>query len=297
MTTMVRFEAHMLDQVIATWQAMHPDWDWFGDESVRGSLLKLTDNPLAFVVLENDKPVGTIIAYQLDEAPGPKNRFISIEARPEHIAGDDLVRFLGEVAAADRDHQSDLWHIVNVGPEWSVAAAHFEKAGFVLHERSFSMEWTGDAIPAIALPDGAVFEFYTGGQIEVDREIADLHARSYGHTRLVPPADPETLWKPWPGLEAREYVLCRENGRLVGYGEWFVTKGRATVNSFVAARSHWGTTVGAAVGIKAMERLFERGHRKMFSGVSSRNTPSMRLHLRYGWRVAEENCLRYVRKF
>lgn len=297
MTSIVRFEAGFLDQAIAAWRTLHPDWDWFDDEGFRESLLKIAENPLAFVVLDGDKVVGTLIAYPLDETPGPKNRFIAIEAKPEYVDGDALVRFLGTVADADRDRQSDLWHIVNVGPEWSAAAAHFENAGFFLHERSFSMEWTGEAIPPIALPDGAVFEFYTGGQIEVDREIADLHARSYGHTRLVPPADPETLWKPWPGLEVREYVLCRENGRLVGYGEWFVTKGRAVVNSFVAARSHWGTTVGAAVGIKAMERLFERGHRKMFSGVSSRNTPSMRLHLRYGWRVAEENCLRYVRKF
>jgi RimJ/RimL family protein N-acetyltransferase len=287
----------MLDQIVAAWRAMHPDWDWFDDPTVRESLLKLADNPLAFVAFENDKPAGTLIAYELAEADGPKNRFISIEAKPEHVDGSDLVRFLKAVADADREHQSDLWHIVNVDPAWSVMAPHFEKAGFVLHERSFSMEWTGDAIPEIALPDGAVFEFYTGGQIEVDREIADLHARSYGNTRLVPPADPETLWTAWPGLEAREYVLCRDNGQLVGYGEWFVTKGRPVVNSFVAARSHWGTTVGAAVGIKAMERLFELGHRKMFSGVSSRNTPSMRLHLRYGWRVAEENCLRYVRKF
>lgn len=297
MTTIVRFETRFVDQLVAAWRAMHPEWDWFDNQDMRESLLKYADDPLSFVVLDNDVVVGSIMGSPLNEAPGPKNRFLSIEVKPEHVDAAALERILETFAEADRGCQTDLWQIINVGSAWEASKAVFENAGFTLHERSFVMEWTGDVVPAVTLPEGAAFEFYTGGTPETDREITDLHARSYAAARLVPPADPATLWKPWPGLEAREYVLCREDGRLVGYSEWFITNGRPVVNSFVAARSHWGTTVGAAVGLKAMDRLFERGHRKMFSGVSSRNTASMRLHLRYGWRVANEDYHRYVRKF
>ena len=109
----------------------------------------------------------------------------------------------------------------------------------------------------------------------MDKAIVELHNRSYRSSRLMPPWGVENLWQSWPGLTLREYVLAMEQDRLVGYAEWFVVDGKPCINSFVAARSHWGTPVGAAVGTKAMQILVELGHRKIESSVVSTNATLM----------------------
>jgi hypothetical protein len=87
-------------------------------------------------------------------------------------------------------------------------------------------------------PSPARLECYTGGNQDIDRAIVDLHNRSYRPARVVEPINLEGLWKTWPGMDARGYVLAWDNDRLVGYGEWLVLDGKPLINSLVIARSH-----------------------------------------------------------
>jgi hypothetical protein len=158
------------------------------------------------------------------------------------------------------------------------------------------MEWVGEYVPVVDLSP-VHLERYGGGNLDLDQAIVDLHNRSYRWSHLVSPADLESLWKPWPGLKAREYVLAMENDRLVGYAEWFETKGNPPfINSLVAARSHWATAVAAAVGTNAMQILLERGHRKIEATVRSNNAAALRLHREFSWKVACEAAHTFVRR-
>jgi hypothetical protein len=157
------------------------------------------------------------------------------------------------------------------------------------------MEWKGDTVVVLD-PSPAHFQRYAGGDPEIDAAIVDLHNRSHRSSRLMPPIAHELLWMTVPGLTAHEYVLLRDEGRLVGHAEWLVVDGKAYINSLVVARSHWGTEVAASLGFETIRILLELGHRTIESSVISTNAPGVKLHVKCGCRTAAEQMRNYVRK-
>jgi RimJ/RimL family protein N-acetyltransferase len=296
MLSVIPFEPRLADPVIALWRALHPEWKWFDDPETRAKAFEPSEffERIGYVVQRGDHVVASVFGTCLRDNNWPRNRYLHIEARPEDIAADWLGPLFAGFVDVDREHP-DTWHVANP-PEasWPVLVPLLTAAGFVHRSSSIRMEWEGDSV-TLPDPNPARFERYAGGNPDMDKAITDLHNRSYRPSRLTPPARPEHLWEPWPGLTAREYVLAVEEDRLVGYAEWFVTDGKPYINSLVAARSHWGTPVAAGVGIKAMQILIELGHRKIESSVFSTNAPSMKLQLKHGWRVAAEQARTYVR--
>jgi RimJ/RimL family protein N-acetyltransferase len=293
----IPFEPDLAEPVLAFWRNLHPDWKWLDDPETRARAFEAGEafERTGYVVRCDDNVIASVFGACLRDEGWPRNRYIHIEARPEDIAID----WLGPLLTGFRD--ADLgrpgtWQIISP-PQASqpVLVPLLEAAGFAYRMSSIQMQWEGDSV-TVPDPSPAHFERYAGGDPQMDRAICDLHNRAYRPARVTPPARHEDLWKPWPGLQTREYVLALERGSLVGYAEWFVVDGSPPyINSFVAARSHWGTAVGAAVGIKAMEILIELGHRKMESSVLSTNAASMKLHLKHGWRAASEQARTYVR--
>ena len=289
------FEPGFSQSVLALWRELHPDWTWLDDPESRE--LAFAPSPsferAGYVVHRGDALIGSVFGACSKEET-PRNRYIHIEARPEDLAMAWLGPLLASFYDLDRA-QPGTWHIANP-PEtsWPVLVPLLEASGFSHRMSSIQMHWEGDAV-TVPDPSPARFERYDGGNPDMDRAICDLHNRAYRASRVTPPVTQENLWKPWPGLEKREYVLALEGDRLVGYAEWFVTDGTPWVNSFVAARSHWGTPIGAAVGVKAMQILIELGHRKLESSVRSNNAASMKLHLKHGWRRGAEQMRTYVR--
>jgi RimJ/RimL family protein N-acetyltransferase len=297
MASVIPFEPNHADSVAALWRAVHPDWTWLDDPEMRAKMFEpsATFERIGYVVQRGSAVIATVFGSCALDPTWPRNRYINIEAQPEEIAADWLDPLLAGFVAADREHPG-TWHVANpLEPLWPVMVPLLEAAGFMLHSSSMRMQWEGDSV-AVPDPSPARFVRYAGGNPAIDEAIVGLHNRSYRSSRLMPPWSLENLWQPWPGLTLREYVLAMEQDRLVGYAEWFVMDGKPCINSFVAARSHWGTSVGAAVGTRAMQILVELGHRKIESSVVSTNAPSMKLHLKYGWRVAAEQARTYVRK-
>jgi RimJ/RimL family protein N-acetyltransferase len=298
MLSIAPFEAHFAQPVMALWRALHPDWKWLDDPEMQAKAFEPSElfERTGFVAKREGDVVASVLGTRSLDDSWPCNRYIQIEGRPEDIAADWLDPLLADFAHLDRERPG-TWQIIYPAEAlWPVLAPVLAAAGFAHRASSMRMEWEGDSV-AVPDPAPARFERYAGGNPDTDKAIVELHNRSYRASRVTPPTRVEHLWQVWPGLTAREYVLALEGDRLVGYAEWFVTDGKPYINSFVAARSHWGTPIGAAVGVKAMQILIELGHRKIESSVFSTNTPSMKLHLKHGWRVAGEQARTYVRMF
>lgn len=297
MPSVIPFEPGLGDPIVALWRALHPDWTWLDDPEMPAKMFNPSEyfERIGYVVQREGAVIASVFATCSRDAAWPRNRHIHVEARPEDIAAKWLDPLLAGFADADREHP-DTWHVASP-PEafWPVLVPLLEAAGFAFHASSMLMEWEGCGV---SVPDLSPvrLERYAGGNPEVDKAIVELHNRSYRRSRLTPPARLELLWKPWPGLTAHEFAVALDANRVVGYAEWLVTGGKPYISSVVAARSHWGTPVGAAVGIKAMAILVELGHRKIESSVFSNNAASMKLHLKHGWRVAAEQARTYVRK-
>jgi RimJ/RimL family protein N-acetyltransferase len=298
MLSVIPFESHLAEPVATFWRALHPEWTWLDDPETRAKAFAPSEffERVGYVVERGNDVIASVLGTCSRDNSSSRNRYIHIEARPEDITADWLDPLLTNFSDLDRLHPG-TWQIVNP-PEilWPILAPVLAGAGFIHRGSSIRMEWEGDSV-TVPDPAPARFERYAGSNPDIDKAITDLHNRSYRALRLTPPTRPEFLWEPWPGLSAREYVLALEENRLVGYAEWFVTDGKPCINSFVAARSHWGTPIGEAVGLKAMQILIELGHRKIESGVFSTNAPSMKLHLKNGWRAVAEQVRTYVRAF
>jgi RimJ/RimL family protein N-acetyltransferase len=290
------FEPDLAESVLALWRDLHPDWKWLDDPETRARALGPGESfeRIGYVVHRDNDLIASVFGACSRDEGWPRNRYIHMETRPEDIAVDWLDPVLARFRDADRE-RPDTWQVISP-PEvtWPVLVPLLEAAGFIYRMSSIRMQWEGYSV-TVPDPSPARFARYTGGDPDMDRAIGDLHNRAYRSSRVTPPVRHEDLWKPWPGLQAREYVLALEEDHLVGYAEWFVTDGTPYINSFVAARSHWGTPVAAAVGIKAMEILIDLGYRKIESSVFSTNAASMKLHLKHGWRAAAEQVRTYVR--
>ena len=303
MISVVSFGPSHIDSVVTFWRLLHPDWTWLENSEEKAKLFGSRNGGESIdYVVQRD---GTVVASVFSKFSGdkmvsldksvPRNRFIIIDARPADVSSEWLDIVLASLVEADRG-QSDIWHVANATEVLSpVLAPLLEEAGFVRHSSLMRMEWSVDCV-IVTDPSPAHLERYAGGDPDIDRTMVDLHNSSYRASRLAPPATLERLWNPRPGLEAHEFVLARENHRIVGYSEWSVVDGEAWISSYAAARSHWGTAVGSAVGTKAMQVLVEVGHNKINSTVRSNNTASMRLHLKYGWKVASVSAHTFVRK-
>jgi hypothetical protein len=298
MTTVVPFERSRIGQVVALWRLLHPDWTWLDNPEKRDKIFESSDavERIGYVIQREDAVIASVFGACWQDKTWPRNRFIHIEARPEDMAAEWLGNVLASFIDADRG-QPDTWHVADTTEILlPVLAPLLHAAGFVHHSIVMQTEWSGESVTVVD-PRPVRLERYAGGDREIDRAIVDLHNRSYRFSRLVPPADLAGLWKPWLGLEVREFVLAVENYRLVGYAEWLVTDGKPYINSLVAARSHWGTAVASALGTQAMQILLELGHHKIRSSdVRSNNAASLRLQQRFGWKVASERAHTFVRK-
>lgn len=294
-TLLLPYEARFDEQTIALWRTLHPDWTWLNEPETVAKAFELDEHRLGYAVQREGTVIGTVFGSCARDATWHRNRYIHIEAQPEDLSADWLAPALASFAEADRG-RPDTWHVASpVEAQWPILCSLLEALGFTLHSSMMTMEWTGEKV-TLTDPGTARLDRYTGGNPEIDQAIIDLHNRSYRAGRLTPPADIEYLWKTWPGLTAREYVLAWDEGRLVGYAEWFVYDDKPTMNSLVAARSHWGTSVAAAAGTKAMELMLELGYRTLQSSVISRNAASIKLQLRHGWRITKEQGRTYVCK-
>jgi GNAT superfamily N-acetyltransferase len=292
------FEPGDTDEVAALWRSLHPDWTWLDDREYLPLFFERQDNAfeqIRYVVRCRKDVIATVFARCSRQSNWPPCRTINIETRPENIAAEWLDPILASFVDSDRG-RPDMWHVTSLPMALSPHAAPLlEASGFVRHSSQMIMEWSGEAVMVVD-PSPARLQRYAGGDRETDRAIVDLHNRSYRQWRLVPPADIESLWQSWPGLEAHEFVLALENDRLVGYSTWVVTAGEPWISDHAAARSHWGTGVASAVGTKAMQILLERGYRLIKAAVRSTNAPALRLHRKFGWRVGHECAQTFVRK-
>jgi hypothetical protein len=295
--TLVPFAHRFQPDALALWRALHPEWTWYDDPEVAKMAFEVDEYRAGFAALRGETLIGTVFGTVTKADTGwPRNRYIQIEARYEDLDAAWILPALEAFATADAAHP-ETWHVASPAEkEWPRLSPLLARAGFTLHTRSMAMEWEGDTVEVVdASP--IRFERYAGGNAEIDVAIVELHNRAYRAARLTGPANIEYLWKPWPGVTVREYVLARDGDRIVGYAELFVYEGKPCINSFVAARSHWGTPVGAAVGTKAMAILVGLGHRKLFSSVNASNAASMKLHMKHGWRIVTEQSRSYVRRF
>jgi hypothetical protein len=291
------FEQSDTDEVAALWRSLHPDWTWLDDRERLPLFFERQGvvERIRYVVRCRNVVIGTVFARCSGETDGPLTRFIDIESQHENIAAEWVDPILTSLADRDRG-RPDIWHVTNVATALSFAAAPLlEAAGFVRHSRWLILEWSSEPV-ALVDSGAAGLRRYAGGDREIDRAIADLYNRAYHSSRMVGPADAESLWDPWPGLEMREFVLAWEGNRLVGFVEWCVNVGEAFVSNLAVARSHWGTAISSAIATRVMQLLFELGHRKVGSIVRSNNAASVRLQLKLGWKVRRELAQTFVRK-
>jgi hypothetical protein len=297
MISIVRFESRLADQVAMLWRILHPDWRWLDDPETRTKVFEPSEgvDRIGYVVQRAGAVIATVLGTCGRGQTWARNRYINIEARPEDIEAVWLSPLLAKVAEADREHPG-TWQVASLGEALRPVLAPFlEATGFVYHSSTMRTEWKGDAV-AVLDPSPARFERYGGGDPEIDAAIVDLHNRSQRSSRLMPPIARELLWTTVPGLIAHEYVLLRDEGRLVGHAEWLVVDGKAYINSLVVARSHWGTEVAASLGFETIRILLELGHRTIESSLISTNVPAVKLHVKCGGRVAAEQMRNYVRK-
>jgi RimJ/RimL family protein N-acetyltransferase len=296
-TDVFPFEQRHAAQIVALWRLLHPDWTWLGDLHEQHRIFQPSDaaDRIGCVIQRQNVTIASVFGTCSRDKTWPRTRFIQIEARPEDMAVEWLDNALTFFKDADRS-QPDTWHVINATKIlFPIFAPLLEAAGFFYHSSVIQMEFSGESA-SVADPSPTRLERYAGGNPEIDRAIVDLHNRSYRPARLVPRAELERLWDPWPGLEVREFVLAVENDRLVGHVEWFVTDGEPYVNSLVVARSHWGTAVASALLVKAVQSLCDLGHRKIGSDIRSNNAASMRLVRRLGWKAISQRLHTFVRK-
>jgi RimJ/RimL family protein N-acetyltransferase len=291
------FERADTEDVAALWRSLHPDWMWLDDRERLPLVFERQDaiEQIRYVVRCRKTVIGTVFARCAAEPNGPLTLFIDIQTRHENIAAEWVDPILASLADRDRG-RPDMWHVTSVATALSPAAAPLlEAAGFARHSRWLIMEWNSEPI-ALIDPGTAHLQRYAGGYREIDRAIADLHNRAYSSSRMVGPAEGESLWDPWPGQEAREFVLAWEGNRLIGFAQWCVNGGEAFISNLAVARSHWGTAISSAIGTRAMQLLFELGHRRVESIVHSNNAASMGLQRKLGWKVAREQAHTFVRR-
>jgi hypothetical protein len=292
------FEPGDTDEVVALWRSLHPDWTWLDDRQRLPLFFERQDDAfeqIRYVVRCREAVVATVFARCSRDANWPPKRTIHIETQPETIVAEWLDPILASFVDSDRG-RPDMWHVTSPATALSGAAAPLlEAAGFVRHSNQVVMEWSSEPV-AVVDPSPAHLRRYAGGDREIDRAIVDLQNRSYRPSRLMPQADVESLWDPWPGLDVREFLLAWDSDRLVGFTDWCVTGDGVFISNMAVARSHWGTRISSAIGTRTMQLLFELGHRKIETVVFSNNAASMRLHLKLGWKVERELAQTFVRK-
>jgi Acetyltransferase (GNAT) family len=273
------------DEVVALLRSLHPDWKWLDDRALRDGLLASNEDfeRLGFVVRRAEAVIAGIVGSCWRNNGWPRTRRIQIEARPEDIEPEWLDGVLRHFVDADRG-QPDAWHVANASTSLAPVLAPFlEAAGFVHYSTQQHMEWEGNFLPPPD-PGSARLERYAGGNQDIDKAIVDLYNRSHLPLRLVPPIRLADLLTPWPGLDAREFVLAWEKDRLVGYADCCVSNGEAWISDRTSTR--FG--IGTAVAIQAGQILLDRGHRKIHLLVQSANKAALRLLRKFGCKVAQE---------
>jgi hypothetical protein len=297
MASVSAFEPDDTDEVVALWRSLHPDWTWLDDRQRLPLFFERLDGfeRIRYVVRCRKAVTATVFARCSRDSNWPPSRTINIETRPENIAAEWLDSILASFVDSDRG-RPDMWHVTSPATALSPAAAPLlEAAGFVRHSRQVIMEWSSEPVTVVD-PSPARLQRYAGGDRAIDSAIVDLRNRSYRPSRMMAPADVESLWAPWPGLDVQEFLLAWDGDRLAGLADWCVTGGEVFISSFAVARSHWGTRVSSAIATHAMQLLFELGHHKILSLVRSNNAASMRLQLKLGWKVEGELAQTFVRK-
>jgi len=297
LSSVVPYEPGLADQVATLWRALHADWRWLDDPQMLAKVFAPSEvfECIRYVVRREGVAIATGFGTCRRDNTWARNRYLTIEARPENIEAAWLNPLLAHFADADRG-RPDTWQVVSLpDPLWSALPPLLEAAGFAYYSSTVCMEWMGDAVEVVE-PSPALFERYVGGNPGIDAEIVELRNRSHRRFRLTPPMDREHLWIELPGLTANEYVLVWDEGKLVGYSQALVIEDKAYINSLAVSRSHWGTQVAAAVLSENMRILIDRGYRKIEASVISTNAPAKKLGLRLGWRVAAEQMRAYVRK-
>jgi ribosomal protein S18 acetylase RimI-like enzyme len=285
------------DEIVALWRSLHPDWAWLDD---RARLLLLFERQdalerVGYVVRRRNAVIATVFATCSAGANEPQRRIITIQTQPADVAAEWLDPILASFADADRE-RPDMWQVISPAMALASAAAPLlEAAGFVRYSTQTFMLWHS-APMAVVDPSPAHLQRYCGGDRDIDRAIVDLHNRAYGPSRMDLPIDVNGLWNPSPGLLAREYLLAWDGGRLAGLAEWFAADGIVAVEDLAVARSHWGTSLGAAILSAVMQLLFELGYRHVKASVRSNNAAAMRLALSLGWKLDREWIQTFVRK-
>jgi hypothetical protein len=296
MISVFPFDRGYSDQVLALWRLLHPDWRLLEDRAEFHKFVESGDavERIGYVVQRADAVIASVFGTCARDRNWARTRFLRIEVRPEDIAAAWLDPVLASFIEVDQG-QPDTWHVVNVAEPLSlVLAPLLESAGFAAHCSRLQMEWSGDSI-TVEDPSPARLERYAGGDRDIDRSIVDLRNRCFRPWRLEMPVALEDVWPPLADQDAHEFVLALENDCLVGFSEWYVIDGEPWLSSS-GSSSPWGTAVGGALGTKTMQILLGLGHRKLNSIIRSNNTASMRLHLKFGWKVAHEVHQIFVRR-
>ena len=296
MTELVPFTPDQTEQVVALWRSLHADWTWLDEpEARKRAFEEIPDFHRTLLVLRRGGRIAaTFTSGYAKNGRGPRNRHIGIEVMPEDV-GDWIMPVLAELAEADRAHPG-TWHIARMDDRAIAALApRLAVAGFAFHSTNVRMRWEGESVSLVD-PGPIRIETYTGGDAAVDQAIAALHDQGYRTSRVVPQANVPDMWRAIPGATCHEMLLAWDGDRLVGFIEYLAVKGEAWVNSLVVARSHWGTPAAAAIGTRAMQRLFEAGHRTIESYVRSNNAASIKLQIKLGWRKHSETSGVYVRE-
>jgi GNAT superfamily N-acetyltransferase len=297
MLSVSAFAPSDIDEVAALWRSLHPDWTWLDDRARLTLLFERQDarERMGYVVRRHNAVIATVFTTCPAPANEPQQRLITIKTQPADVTAEWLDPILASFADADRE-RPDTRHVTSLAmPLASAAAPLLEAAGFVRHSTQTFVQW--DSAPMVLVdPSPAKLQRYHGGDRDIDRAIVDLHNRAYRPSEMGPRIDSDGLWAPSPGLLAREYMLAWDGGRLAGLAEWFATHSIVAVEDLAVARSHWGTSLAAAILGAVMQLLFELGYRHVKATVRSNNAAAMRLALNLGWKLDREWMQTFVRR-
>ena len=293
----VPFERSHATRVIALWRSLHPDWTWLDDASAADLFEPRPNRELIrYVVERGDAAIATVFASRLKESTRTHDRIIAIEARAEDIGTDWLRTILRSLAAMDQE-EPGVRQVLNAEPNLStVLRPLLEAEAFSSSFKTLRIEWCGDFI-TVADPGAIRFQRYAGGSREIDAAIVELHNRSYRAARVKPPINPDDLWRPVATLQKREFVLAIDAGRVVGFGEWWLTAGEAWFTNYGVARSHWGTPIAGTLAANVMQAMLQDGHTKMAAVIRSTNAAVIRQARALGWTIAAELSHTFVREF
>jgi ribosomal protein S18 acetylase RimI-like enzyme len=126
------------------------------------------------------------------------------------------------------------------------------------------------------LPEGPwTFVEYHGGNPAHDAAIVDLHARGYRGSPTIPRLTPEAV-AAQAAAPRLAFLLALDGDRVVGFTLVSLADGQAYIDSFVVARSHWGTRVSDALHGRVAALAQAAGCSRITANVERSNHASRR---------------------